>query len=33
MPSEHIAEGLRQVMDRQWLTLDATTRETLWRVL
>lgn len=33
MPSEHIAEGLKQVMDRQWLTLDATTRETLWRVL
>lgn len=33
MPGAYIGEGLKQVMDRQWLTLDATTRETLWRVL
>lgn len=33
MPAADIGEGLKQVMARQWLTLDATTRETLWRVL
>ncbi|MCD5975597.1 GNAT family N-acetyltransferase [Pseudomonas quasicaspiana] len=33
MPGAYIGEGLKQVMDRQRVTLDATTRETLWRVL
>jgi N-acetylglutamate synthase-like GNAT family acetyltransferase len=33
MPAACIGEGLKQVMARQRLTLDATTRETLWRIL
>lgn len=33
MPTSCIGEGLKQVMARQGLTLDATTRETLWRAL
>ncbi|GGF83737.1 hypothetical protein GCM10007301_49690 [Azorhizobium oxalatiphilum] len=31
MPAAHIGPGLRAVMDRQALTLDPATRETLWR--
>lgn len=33
MPAACIGEGLKQVMARQRLTLDATTRETLWRII
>lgn len=33
MPAACIGEGLKQVMARQGLNLDVTTRETLWRVV